>query len=164
MKLTNYDRDSFISSVLDDTPSINYNDQARNLVQKSAVAKAHQKIKAVYADNSLRGFLKFDKYYNMPYPLGSIRTLDTEFKNEELDKQLSDLALKLKEQSAIRDDLSAKVKAVIYSCSTLKQATERLPEFVKYLPKDRDGVTSGVPSVVNLVEDLIKAGWPKKSK
>ena len=164
MKLTNYDRDAFIQSVLDDTPSVDYNDQARNLVQKSAVAKAPQKIKAAYADNSLRGFLKFDKYYSMPHPLGCVRTLDTEFKNEELDIQLADLASKSKAQSAIRDDLRMKLKAVIYSCTTLKQATERLPEFVKYLPKDRDGVTSGVPSVINLVEDLTKAGWPKKSK
>lgn len=164
MKLTNYDRDAFIASVMDDTPSIDYAEQARALVHKEAVAKAPQKIKAVYADNSLRGFLKFDKYYCMPHPLGSVCTLDTEFKNDELDANLKELSLKYKAQSDLRSDLCRKVKAVIYACSTLKQATGRLPEFIKYLPKDRDGITSGVPSVVGLVEDLTNAGWPKKSK
>jgi hypothetical protein len=162
MKLTKYDRDAFISSVMHDTPSVDYAEQARALVHKEAVAKAPQKIKSIYSDNSLRGFLKFDKYYNMPHPLGSVRTLDTEFKNDELNEKLNELAKKHKEQSGLRNDLSNKVKAVIYACSTLKQATERLPEFIKYLPKNRDEITSGVPSVVGLVEDLTKAGWPKK--
>lgn len=58
--------------------------------------------------------------------------------------------------------LKAKLTAAIAACFTLKQAKERLPEFVKYLPTDRDSTgTSNLPAVANLVADLVQLGWPK---
>lgn len=47
------------------------------------------------------------------------------------------------------------------TCSTLKTAKERLPEFEKYLPTER-GTTGTINlPVANTVADLINAGWPK---
>lgn len=65
-------------------------------------------------------------------------------------------------QTASRNALESKLNAIIGGCTTLKQAMERLPEFVKYLPQERGGkVISTLPAIANVVADLTAAGWPK---
>jgi len=47
----------------------------------------------------------------------------------------------------------------------LKQAQERLPELVKYLPADREKTrVTNLPAVINPVAELTAAGWPKDKK
>ena len=59
--------------------------------------------------------------------------------------------------------LRKQLTAVIASCTTLKQAKEALPEFIKYLPEEPGStIDRTLPVVGNLVADLSKAGWPKK--
>lgn len=60
--------------------------------------------------------------------------------------------------------LRKQLTAVITACSTLKQATEALPEFIKYLPEEAaKTIDRTLPVVGNLFTDLSKAGWPKQS-
>lgn len=61
------------------------------------------------------------------------------------------------------NNLRKQLTAVIAACTTLKQAKEALPEFIKYLPEEPGNpVDRTLPVVGNLVADLSKAGWPKK--
>ena len=61
------------------------------------------------------------------------------------------------------NNLRKQLTAVIDSCSTLKQAKEALPEFIKYLPEEPGkAIDRTLPVVGNLVADLMKVGWPKK--
>lgn len=63
------------------------------------------------------------------------------------------------------NNLRKQLTAVIASCTTLKQAKEALPEFIKYLPKEPgSAIDRTLPVVGNLVADLVKAGWPAKKK
>ena len=57
--------------------------------------------------------------------------------------------------------VAALLEAVISGCTTLKQAQERLPEFVKYLPQPERKATPNLPSTTDVFDSLTKAGWPK---
>jgi len=162
MKLTNSDRDAFVSAVMSDVPLVDHSEQARKIVLAAAAAKLPKELKPIWADTNLRGFIGTSEHFSMPYPLGTARVPPVTFTPP---KELEGLAEAAKAQSSTRDALRRKVRAVISGCSTLKQATERLPEFVKYLPWDRNGSsTVDLPAIANVVTDLLAAGWPKGKK
>lgn len=169
MKLTNLDRDSFIRAVMNDVPLENFSEKAHALIKAAHEKWLPEPIRLVYADEKLRRqFLKVT-YIRHSQHIESLSLYAAEgfeiIANKTLNEKVSELATKSRLQSEKRQALSQKLKSVIHSCNTLKQAQELLPEFVKYLPQDRDGkVTRNVPAVGNLVADLAEAGWPKKEK
>ena len=163
MKLTISDRDAFVLAVMNDVPKINYNEQAHKLIKGHAYSIMPAKIKAVFDDKKLIGYLT-TPYFYVSKDIDSIclpgtydyrmdqKTTDAVFKLGTLNKEQKEKYKKLKEQ----------VMGVIKSCNTLKQAMERLPEFAEYLPKDRDGTgVSNLPAISNTVAELVQAGWPK---
>lgn len=163
MRLTNTDRDAFIQSVMDDVPKIDYAEKARSMAMKHAV----ERMPALVAKSNpewVRG-----EHIHLGYlPNGTSAHLPVErgFKfDEAFTSQLLQLAADAKEQEKRLRDLRASVRSAIYGCSTLKQAKERLPEFEKYLPAERDGkYIPNLPAVANLVTELMNAGWPKDQK
>ena len=163
MKLTKYDREAFVRAVLDDTPQEDFDAKARAIVHAAAASRLPPKVKAVYDDSETRGFLQVSRYLAMPGSLNNVYTYDAFEWTDELRKKLDELAAKKSVQRATIRALSSKLTAVIGACSTLNQAKERLPEFVKYLPAERDGTgATNLPAVANLVTDLVAAGWPKE--
>lgn len=165
MKLTNSDREAFIRAVLDDVPQVNYNEQCRTLVMAWAVARLPADVAAAYKSNP--GFITL-AYVQTPGCLSShyapgldpIYNLDAVA--PELWAQLTPLSYAAKEQEATNKALREQLKGAIFSCTTLKKAKEMLPEFEKYLPADRDGVSDrAMPMISNLVATLVEAGWPK---
>lgn len=167
MRLTNFDRDAFINAVMDDVPSIDYQTQADKL--------ARDGLEQSLPDDLLAVIKKYPQHFDVervgtPHPLNSVAVRGP-FKYESLEKlpkleaEIKKLATKAQAQKEARRDLRSKIHGAIYGCTTLKAAQERLPEFVKYLPQDRDGkITANLPAVANLVADLTKAGWPKGKK
>lgn len=165
MKLTNSDRDAFIKAVMDDVPTIDYDEVCREKVQKWALARAPETIKAAYAEAP--NYLSY-KYYCVPgslcgaYGIGDsdcyeISKIDPGFNNE-----LRELASLKDAQIQKNRELEGQLRGVIFSCTTLKKAKELLPEFEKYLPADRDSVVDrAMPVISNLVASLTEAGWPK---
>lgn len=163
MKLNTADRDAFVTAVIGDVPSVDYVTQAHLIVLDEVGAKLPAKVRAVWDSKELRGYVRCDNYFrangfntSFAIPLGGYTPSAANI------KKLQALADKYSAQRKQRDDLRAKVRAVIESCTTLKQAKERLPEFTKYLPAER-GTTGvcGLPVIANVVADLSKAGWPK---
>jgi hypothetical protein len=79
------------------------------------------------------------------------------------ESQIQELVKKYKDEDqkvyAVRDQL----KAIVESCSTVKQLNDRLPEFKKYFPTVEKPVAN-LPATANLVADLTKLGWPKGVK
>lgn len=170
MRLNKDDKDAFVRAVMDDVPQVDYQAQFEKIVREDAVAKLPPKIRAIWNDKDLRHHIKtttiYGPYFNYSRQFGGVAVPGCEYEIKD------DAAIKVKEisdaslaQKTTRNELRAKVESVINGCSTLKQALERLPEFAKYLPKDRDGTGVGsLPAVSNVVADLTKAGWPKGEK
>lgn len=169
MKLTKSDREAFVSAVLNDIPQVDYNELAQKYVKDFLIEKMPPKIKAVYDDKELRDWLS-TSYVGMP---GSLQTfyfhhVNNEYRKintvyPELAEQLVEWSDKLYEQNQVQRDMQLKLGGIINGCSTLKQAKERLPEFEKYLPKERDATgVSNLPAVSNVVAELSKLGWPKE--
>lgn len=163
MKLTISDRDAFVHAVMKDVPQVDYEGQAKDMVRAECINKLPPKIKALWSDKDLRGFIRCDSYVRVDGFIGSVAVPPVEYTmSSSTAKKVKALAEKHKTQRKSRDELRAKVKAMIDGCSTLKQAKDRLPEFSKYLPTERGSTgVVGLPIVANIVSDLTKAGWPK---
>lgn len=163
MKLTNDDRNAFVRAVMDDVPQIDYQKQAADLVLVEAVKKLPPKVAALWADKTLRPYVAMCQ---LGHAFGYAEVPCHPDVTLNLPKDVLDAVGKLTslryEQQSARNVLKSKVLATIKGCNTLKQAKAALPEFEKYLPKERESTGVGnLPAVANLVADLTKAGWPK---
>lgn len=170
MRLTNSDREAFIASAMDDVPKRDYSTEARNIVLNA--------LRAVVPAELQKMIVKYDEWFgshrvNMPTRISDFHTKlvksyidwDKVVADEKQRELIRDLAREAKAQDEARDALKSKLRAAIFSCTTLKQALELMPEFAKYLPAERDGVvTRSMPAIANLVADLTAAGWPKGKK
>jgi hypothetical protein len=169
-RLTVYQRSAFVRAVLDDVPVIDYDEQVRSIMQKWALSKMTPKARALYKEDpswinttsiDMPGsLLQACVYTNLGY--GELRSAAKA--DAELWTSIEDLASKKSSDSDSRDKLRNQVRAAIVSCSTVKAAHERMPEFVKYLPLGSAPVDRTVPVIANLVSDLTKAGWPAERK
>lgn len=164
MRLTKNDKKAFVRAVMDDVPQVDYNEQARKLVMDWAISIMPPVVRQAYGEhpeyfeNNYAGTPAglFGAYVPVSEESRNIAKRDPEFW-----QQLVALGGKNKEQDTKIRELECKVRGIIESCSTLKTALERLPEFAKYLPADRDGGKITNLPVANTVTDLINAGWPK---
>lgn len=176
MKLSKYHKQAFVSAVMDDVPMHDYSEDFHKMIDADMLKTAPKKLVPILQDKELRSYLirgygsiqpntlHKNNHYWYPYTVG-ISAVATY-----LDYKMSDeaeaAALALMEaatdQKIKRDQLEAMVRGTIESCSTLKQATARLPEFVKYLPEEASA-TRLLPAVANLSAKLIEAGWPKEA-
>lgn len=167
MKLTNYIRDAFIKAAMDDVPSIDYEEQMRSMILKDAVDHLPPKIKAIWKDHSLRGWIET---YNKHFP-GSIPNVEVPGNrdgclyepSEEFKTALKQVAALDEEQRKKRNKLECDLHAIAYSATTRKQLVERLPEFEKYLPAE-ESTERNLPAVANVVTAFVKAGWPKNKQ
>lgn len=164
MRLTNSDRDAFVRAVMDDVPKIDYDTQAMELTNTWAIARMPEAVRKMYEthpDWVTRGYVSTPSgLSNFNVPCASTGA----YLDDDIRKQLEGLVELKEQQNKKRCDLHCNVRAMIYGCSTLKQAKERLPEFAKYLPQERDGqIIATLPAVANVVTDLMAAGWPKSA-
>ena len=165
MRLTKYDRQAFVSAVLDDIPKIDYEAKAHKLIREFAITTYPEELQPLV--KKYPGFFQ-DRYVGrLPYGVRPLYVkirpgvADNLEKYSELWDQLVELGNQQSEQNNALEEQRAKLEAVISQCSTLKVALERLPEFDKYLPQDRpNSVATNLP-VANLVSDLVALGWPK---
>lgn len=169
-RLTQHDRQAFISAVMDDVPYVDYDEQAREKVQKFALSKLPEGVAA-----SIKAFPDWFQVALYVYLPGTLNNINVVAKNrEEFDKMLkadkklwAELVAMDKAkiaQHTIRQTLRDKVKGLAFSCTTVAALETRAPEFKKYLGKSTPVVDRSVPAVQNIVADLVKAGWPKDQK
>lgn len=173
MKLTKTHKQAFVSAVMNDVPQHDFSADYETLIKADMLATAHPKVKAVLEDketshilfayNSVApACLQVGNSYFYPRTVGisSVAAYHS-YKPSDAAKAASGELMRLAiEQHLAREKLRADVTSVIGSCTTLKQAHERLPEFTKYLPEELEKSTM-LPAIANLAADLMKAGWPK---
>ena len=166
MRLTKADKDAFIQAVINDVPQIDYNEKVRVLIKNWAIARMPRVVQDAYREYPQY----FDNHY-MRTPGGLIGVFAPVLSNVDISKDDPEFWKQLVEineldaaQDKVISDLKTKVRAMIEGCNTLKTAQERLPEFLKYLPADRDGTGVANLPVANTVADLMNAGWPQGKK
>lgn len=167
MRLTKFDKEAFVSSVLDDVPMVDYDELSSEVARKAFIDAMPRTVRAVYDYN--REWLETGYTY-LPGRLSNIHCIrPPEAGQSALEKNHPDVWARLVEMNILaeaqadsRRKLKSKLEGAIGGCNTLKAALDRLPEFAKYLPQERDGFsTLNLPAVANLVTDLMQAGWPK---
>lgn len=168
MRLNNSIRQAFVSSVMNDVPSIDYEEKARSLINKKAAAilakagldkvdSTRLRHTTVYAYKNGR------RYYNLVS--AAVFGLSTdEVKSIESSADLIELAVLNETQEKTNSELRRTIQGAINACTTRKQAVEALPEFEKYLPEDEAKAMRSVPVIANVVSDFVKSGWPKGQK
>ncbi len=166
MKLTNTIRDAFVRAVMNDVPSIDYEEQIRGIVEKDAVAQLPPKVRAIYLDKALRGYVA-TAWWGRRYGNGCSANIPSgapDFKlSDAAQKRVDALSAEAETQNTRARDLNTRLRAVAYSVGTRKSLATALPEFEKYLPADEEAALRTVPVIANVVTDFVKAGWPKKT-
>lgn len=162
MKLTKTDKVAFVSAVIQDVPKIDYQEQYRNLVLEDSIAQLPEKIQAIARDKDLRHFIRTDSYWRSG--MGGVTAFVGRGNSYDVSVALAPKIAEVihlhREQADRLDAIRSKVGAAIEPCTTLKMALERLPEFAKYLPEEREKSVN-LPAIANLVADLSVLGWPK---
>jgi hypothetical protein len=164
MKLTNTIRDAFVRAAMADVPKIDYQEKTIKVVMDDAVSQLPPKVRAIYKDKELSRFIfVYGKYFGNSYV--SVPCGDKGFK---LTADAAAKVAEIKESDEAQDknqkELSQKLHAVAYACSTRKALVDALPEFEKYLPADEAAACRTLPVIANVVSDFVKAGWPKGAK
>lgn len=181
MKLSKAHKAEFVRAVLADVPTKNYPTQAEDLARKLCQAKYKElgldKVdpsRLCYASIYVRVWASEIMLAERPkdgsyYPVTTFAQIAGKGLNECEIAEITDCPEMMVIRQGYADEynmlnnLRKQLTAVIASCTTLKQAKEALPEFVKYLPEEPgSAIDRTLPVVGNLVADLSKAGWPKK--
>ena len=181
MKLSKAHKAEFVCAVLADVPTKNYPTQAEDLARKLCQAKYKElgldKVdpsRLSYASIYVRVWASEIMLADRPkdgcyYPANTFAQIAGRGLNEHEIAEITDCPEMMVIRQGYADEynmlnnLHKQLTAVIASCSTLKQAKEALPEFIKYLPEEPgSAIDRTLPVVGNLVADLSKAGWPKK--
>ena len=169
MKLTNYIRDAFIESALDDVPKgCDHEEEIRKIAQADLLAQLPAAVQKMWKDPNLMQYVRCrsDSYggVSVAYPSDNSGWGSSGKRQLTADgqKKVSKLADEMNADLALRKDLRQKLKGAAYACNTSKQLRELLPEFAKYLPAEEETTCRTLPVVANIVADFTKAGWPAK--
>lgn len=176
MKLTKFHKEVFVTSVMNDVPKIEYQDQLQKIIEQDMLDSSPKEVVAALKCKVLRPLLfkagnTWSPGWNIYAPSGksvsrheaglsSIAVYSGFVPSENAQAKLSAVCSEAAMQSVGLQELQAKVQGAIDGCTTLKLAQERLPEFAKYLPAEAEK-SNYLPAIANLAADLCKAGWPK---
>ena len=170
MKLTKFMREAFVRAAMQDVPSVDYNEKARELVQKAAKEMMPPAIqKLVKAGGAEVAYIRTG-YLSMPGCLSNVTVYCRDAYPQlselptDVQTQVREMAAAAKVQSEKRRELDAKLEAAAKSVTTRKALAELLPEFERYLPIDTPAACKTLPAIANVVAEFSKAGWPKGAK
>ena len=170
MKLTKFMRDAFVRGAMLDVPQIDYNEQARTLVQKAALGMAPPAIQKLAKPGSVENEWLRRKTMSMPGCLSNVVILTNddypalESFPPDVVSEVKRLRLAMNAQDEQLSGLERKLTAAANSVTTRKALAELLPEFEKYLPADAPAACRTLPAIANVVAEFSKAGWPKGAK
>jgi len=163
MKLTNYLRDAFITSVMNDVPEKDYSEEAQKVFTKAYLELLPKEIQTLWATPDLKSYLNTSyscvcgQSFTLPSTSSGFRDIATPPKAQ---AKLAELKAQYDAQKTQHNALRSKVKGAAYACKTTKQLRELLPEFERYLPAEEEKTLRTLPVVQNIVSDFVKAGWP----
>ena len=191
MNLNKDHKAMIVRKIMADIPRIDYSEQAQALLQATALKRMPAEIKAIYDNPELRRWLQ-TRWVQFSSHLSSsnifwhrtsndvnvgnptlyayrVHYNSTEEDKElvmEVQDQLAAILRAAEQQWKARNAMEEKLKAMLYSLRTLKQAKMLLePELHKYLPEEvkverqKSTSTEMVPYVVSNLREM---GWPKQ--
>ena len=187
MRLTNTIRNAFITSVMHELPKKDFSEEAKKIVEQDAIDQLPESVKAVWKSGH-KPYITV-VYVHGSYLFKNTRRTDLENIGRILPsvqipghgmvgydgnkssyrpsaiviEKLTELCIKEEAQFKKNQALETKLKSVVYGATTVKQLSELLPEFKKYLPKDVPSPSRTLPVAVNLVSEFTQAGWPKSA-
>ena len=172
MRLIKSQKEAFVRAVIQDIPVIDFNQQCREIMEKSLKKIIPKHVQDFAAKNP--GWIELG-YYSTPSSFNNFAFImpcshHNEYRNSyivrdkdaEAWQKLVELGNLEQEQKQKIKQVERQLQGVIYSCTTLKQALEQLPEFKKYLPSEEEP-SKNLP-VANIVSELNALGFPKKGK
>ena len=168
MKLTNYIREAFVRSAMNDVPEVDYQELATKLVVGHVVSTAPAAIQKAIKAGSPESDWVGRSYLSMP---GSLRGVYVpgphatrgNFPQPVLD-EIKRLDEALSQQMTQRKELESNLTAAAKSVTTRAALVTLLPEFEKYLPANEQAACKTLPAVANIMAGFVNAGWPKDSK
>lgn len=166
MKLTIYMRDSFIASVMADVPQTDYAEIVRKAILNAAIEALPPEVRKLYDDPKTRPYI-YQSSYSFRHSVGSYWSVHIPMGESRwspkpgLKSRLDDWDKKAKDQQNMLDALKTRLHGVAYSCTTLKQLQEALPEFLAYMPAEEQPIRS-LPVVTGVVDEFKRAGWKAK--
>jgi hypothetical protein len=169
MKLTKVHRQAFVTAVMQDVPQFDYEKVLHAFLKERSVEYLPAQLRAAALDKELSQYLATESAWCNHHSTGiSACTVFSKsrgcFRLTPEDKKIADKIMRDAErQIDERAALKERIQGVIASCTTVKMAKERLPEFVKYLPEEIEQ-TKNLPAIANIVADLTKLGWPKSAQ
>jgi hypothetical protein len=168
MNLNKFHKEIIVNGVMKDTPKIDYQEQARQLIMKNRLEELPDKVRQLWEDKNLREYIRTDSVY-INSVLSRVGPFPTNDRTPILPELLSGKLREITEAAWVQRDnrkkLRDKLEAALAPVRTRKQALERFPEFEKYLPADTDTKADrSLPAIANVMTDLMAAGWPKDKK
>jgi hypothetical protein len=145
---------------MQDVPVVDFAGKAQVVIQEEALKVMPAPVRAIYDDESLRHHL-YRSYICTGFSVGQvcIYAPSDYRKSDELRGKLAEIGRDFELQHKERKELEIKVRSMIYACTSIRQALKALPEFAEYLPTDGQRVCTTLPTVTNVVTDLMNAGW-----
>lgn len=167
MKLTNYIRDAFVTSVMADVPKVDYAEQARKTFLSAYLLTLPKQVQVMWASNELRPYLVTNtaRRCNQCFMVPTNDRYSSDFSDPaSVKEELQSIYAAHDAQKATREKLRTSVHAAAYACTTSKALRELLPEFERYLPPEEEKTSRQLPVVQNIMADFVKAGWPADKK
>jgi hypothetical protein len=166
MKLTNFIRDAFIDSVMNDVPKIDYASQARKAFLDAHIAALPKGVQTLWASNELRPYLQTNTAHlcNASFAFPSADRYSNAVVPAAAKSEVERIEAAHCAQRQARAALRTTLKGAAYACTTTKALRELLPEFDRYLPAEAEKTSRQLPVVQNIMADFVKAGWPANKK
>ena len=152
MKLTNYLREAFVRSVMQEIPKPDY-DKLRAELQTALYAAMSADVRRVYRKNPKALAKEYTHFRgdrgNHGYIVG-----DADF------KQMFGL---FDQPNVARFEFQRKLEAAVKGFTTVKQLRDAYPELAHHLP-DENKATASLPAQANLVAEMVALGWTPKGE
>jgi hypothetical protein len=143
-------KDAIINAVMGDTPHEYSPDQRDKDATAICVEKMPDKIRKLWDDKTLRGWVKVEYCSGFNYlPTGGTTH-----------PELKAIREKYEASERVRKELRLHVKNVVYQFSTDTQMRAAIPELDAYIPKPPEK-TKQLPALNGLIVELTAAGFPK---
>ena len=153
------EKQAFVRAIMADVPQVDYEAQARKLVEAAVYAAAPPPLKAMLDDPWLLRYLKRCSVYTYCGNVMCYGLADSSFDASKL-AGLWELGTGRDAQQDARAELETKLTSTIAGFKTRKQVAAAFPEFIKYLPPEPVKSTN-LPALTNIVDQVKAAGWPK---
>ena len=161
MRLTNNLRDSFVRAALDDLPSTDHYEQASKIILAAAENALPPKVLEVYKKFPEYFVKAYTSYNGFSVTVPVIDENRSTFLNSKDKDALNVLRDASKAQLVLKNTLATKLRAVAYSCNTLKSLKEALPAFEKYMTTGLPAASTNLPIMYDVTKAFKDAGWPK---